>query len=239
MDDLIIELEYNKELFLKTARHKTAKQRTSLLGFSVFCALLAIVLIVGNFINDNMQTASAGAFFAILGVAFLLRWKQLSVRNLKQTIEKDIAKFPLWSRYSFLQDVLLVETDFETSCISAEHEYSSIEKIHRIDEKTLCIVLKYGTYCAIESDDCEQIVEFLSGKVANECFNDSTDEQVKMIALLLCMFGGFIGLHQFYHKNVKLGVIYACTAGLFGVGWLIDLIRILQLKKPIGCKNDL
>lgn len=46
-------------------------------------------------------------------------------------------------------------------------------------------------------------------------------------ALLLCLFLGEIGAHRFYASKVKSGVLYLCTFGICGIGWLVDLIMIL------------
>lgn len=48
----------------------------------------------------------------------------------------------------------------------------------------------------------------------------------KSIELLLCIFGGYLGLHKFYKKDFKMGFIYLFTLGLFGFGWLIDIFLI-------------
>lgn len=45
--------------------------------------------------------------------------------------------------------------------------------------------------------------------------------------LLICVFGGFIGAHWFYLKNYKKGILYLLTAGLFGIGWIIDIVKII------------
>lgn len=49
----------------------------------------------------------------------------------------------------------------------------------------------------------------------------------RTVLILLCLFGGSLGLHWFYPKNVKRGILYLFTFGLFGIGWIIDLIRII------------
>lgn len=48
----------------------------------------------------------------------------------------------------------------------------------------------------------------------------------KMIALLLCLFLGYFGAHKFYVGKVGMGLLYLFTAGLFGIGWFIDIILI-------------
>lgn len=54
-----------------------------------------------------------------------------------------------------------------------------------------------------------------------------TSNKSKTVALLLCIFLGYLGVHQFYVGKVGLGLVYLFTFGLFGIGWMVDVIRIL------------
>lgn len=54
----------------------------------------------------------------------------------------------------------------------------------------------------------------------------------KWTAFFLCLFLGFIGAHKFYEGKVGMGILYIFTVGLFGIGWLIDLIAILFKPNP-------
>ncbi len=47
------------------------------------------------------------------------------------------------------------------------------------------------------------------------------------LELILTIFGGWFGLHQFYQKNIGLGLIYFFTVGLFGIGWVIDILKVI------------
>ena len=48
----------------------------------------------------------------------------------------------------------------------------------------------------------------------------------RTVALLLCLFLGGYGAHRFYVGKVGSGFLWLCTAGLFGIGSLIDLIML-------------
>lgn len=49
-------------------------------------------------------------------------------------------------------------------------------------------------------------------------------EKNKWVAFVLCLFLGLVGAHKFYEGKILVGVVYIFTAGLFFVGWIIDLI---------------
>lgn len=49
----------------------------------------------------------------------------------------------------------------------------------------------------------------------------------KIVALILCIFLGWLGGHRFYVGKVGTGILYLLTGGLFGIGVLIDFIMIL------------
>lgn len=54
----------------------------------------------------------------------------------------------------------------------------------------------------------------------------------KWVAFLLCLFLGVLGAHKFYEGKAGMGVLYILTFGLFGIGWLCDLIALLCKPNP-------
>ena len=55
---------------------------------------------------------------------------------------------------------------------------------------------------------------------------DYSSHKSKAITLLLCIFFGYMGIHQFYSGKIGMGILYLFTGGLFGFGWIIDIIRV-------------
>ena len=60
----------------------------------------------------------------------------------------------------------------------------------------------------------------------------------RLIALLLCLFLGSIGAHKFYLGQTIMGILYLFTYGIFGLGWLIDLI-VLAVGQPKDKQGNL
>lgn len=59
---------------------------------------------------------------------------------------------------------------------------------------------------------------FLGGKRGNLMAN-----------LLIIIFLGPLGIHKFMQKKIGMGILYFFTFGLFGIGWIYDIV--------IACKN--
>jgi TM2 domain-containing membrane protein YozV len=51
-----------------------------------------------------------------------------------------------------------------------------------------------------------------------------------VVGYILWIFG-FFGAHRFYYGRTVSGIIYFCTLGLLGIGWLIDVFLIPGMDK--------
>ncbi|OJU11098.1 MAG: NINE protein [Clostridiales bacterium 43-6] len=49
----------------------------------------------------------------------------------------------------------------------------------------------------------------------------------RLVALLLCFFLGVFGIHRFYVGKVGTGFLWLISGGIFGIGFLVDLIMII------------
>lgn len=57
--------------------------------------------------------------------------------------------------------------------------------------------------------------------------NFKAGEKDRLVALIICFFFGVVGGHYYYVGRIGKGILYLCTFGLFGFGWMIDIILIL------------
>ena len=53
----------------------------------------------------------------------------------------------------------------------------------------------------------------------------------RSISILLCALFGIWGAHRFYEGKIITGILWACTAGLGLIGWIIDLIILINKPK--------
>jgi len=59
---------------------------------------------------------------------------------------------------------------------------------------------------------------------------DGTSDKSNTVALLLCFFVGFLGVHRFYVGKIGTGILMLVTLGAFGIWALIDMIIIIMQK---------
>lgn len=72
----------------------------------------------------------------------------------------------------------------------------------------------------------EEVEDYVAPEVA-----PGADKPLNWLTLLLlCIFVGGVGIHRFYAGKIGTGILFLFTAGLFGIGWLVDLIKIVTGK---------
>lgn len=49
----------------------------------------------------------------------------------------------------------------------------------------------------------------------------------RLVAFLLCYIFGMFGAHRFYVGKTYTAVVYIFTFGLFGIGLLVDTLKII------------
>lgn len=50
----------------------------------------------------------------------------------------------------------------------------------------------------------------------------------RLIMSMVCFFFGGMGVHRLVVGKIGTGVIWLLTLGLFGLGWLVDMILMLS-----------
>jgi TM2 domain-containing membrane protein YozV len=48
----------------------------------------------------------------------------------------------------------------------------------------------------------------------------------KSIGIIITIFGGLFGVHRFMAGKTVTGIIWLCTGGILGLGWLFDILNV-------------
>ena len=58
--------------------------------------------------------------------------------------------------------------------------------------------------------------------------NKKTTKNFVLMKFLLCVFLGEFGVHRFVEGKIVSGIIFAITGGIFGIGYLCDIVRLAK-----------
>ncbi|MBQ5332661.1 MAG: TM2 domain-containing protein [Oscillospiraceae bacterium] len=53
----------------------------------------------------------------------------------------------------------------------------------------------------------------------------------RSVSIFLCALFGIFGAHRFYEGKIFTGILWALTGGLGFIGWIIDLIILINKPK--------
>jgi len=62
-------------------------------------------------------------------------------------------------------------------------------------------------------------------------------KKTSAVTFLLALFLGPLGIHRFYLGHVGLGFLYLFTAGLFGIGWIVDCFGAWAFTRRVNYRN--
>lgn len=95
------------------------------------------------------------------------------------------------------------------------------KQVENIAQQPNIVINNSNTSSNINSNTNTNINAMAGGRMRN-----------KWTAFFLCLFLGFFGAHKFYEGKAGMGILYICTGGLFGIGWIMDIFAILAKPNP-------
>lgn len=104
-----------------------------------------------------------------------------------------------------------------------------------VKKSAVDLPLARGEYCDTVTETVRRILsgEPVEDYVAPVIPEEEPGEAPKkdwLATLLLCIFFGGLGVHRYYVGKVGTGIIWTLTGGCFGIGYIVDLIKIIVGK---------
>ena len=94
---------------------------------------------------------------------------------------------------------------------------------------TVGLATERGGYIDTVTETVKKILngEEVEDYVAPETPAGAEGSKDWLTTFLLCLFCGGLGVHRYYVGKIGTGILYTLTLGLFGIGYLVDFIKIL------------
>lgn len=80
-------------------------------------------------------------------------------------------------------------------------------------------------YCGYRSGAAAATETGVNQETYHDVYSDTSDKN-RGIAFILAFLFGMFGVHYFYVGKTGWGIVHLLTCGFFGIGWMIDLVRI-------------
>jgi hypothetical protein len=143
--------------------------------------------------------------------------------------------------YNFIDeepcDVITLKNGNEISAKVQEISTNEIKykKCNQDDSPLISIYKKEVLMVKYSNGEKEIISNSTKDPLSNE-LNPENGGKSQIVAFILCLLIGALGIHRFYLGHIGVGILYLLTAGLCGIGILVDLILILtgSLKPKDG-----
>lgn len=106
------------------------------------------------------------------------------------------------------------------------------KKCDSIEDKVITEITPYKIIITfITEEEQNKIKEKEKEIEANRIKEEKRKKQFKrddiIVELLICFTFGLVGAHKFYKGKIKEGFVYLFTFGIFGIGWTIDIIKLI------------
>lgn len=94
---------------------------------------------------------------------------------------------------------------------------------------TLDLATERGNYIDTVTETVKKILngEEVADYVRPEVPDDANAGKDWLTTFLLCFLLGNIGVHRYYVGKIGTGILWTLTLGVFGIGYLVDLIMIV------------
>ncbi len=105
---------------------------------------------------------------------------------------------------------------------------ASLSKAFVIPSKKPISVIKKENVAIINYHKASEIKSVITKKEKKtEKTNFVGGGKSQIVALILCILLGYLGIHRFYLGYSGLGLLYLFTLGLFGIGWILDILLLI------------